>query len=118
MARTDIPVNEIVRAGIADWEVTPVMADYANGMQFDNNGKIWVEITNNSGADQDVTFPSPLVTDGLAVADFVVTVTDNTIARHGPILTTTYNQEGNVVYVDLDTTGLEFAAYKLSTATL
>lgn len=114
MSRVNLPINEIVRDGL---QATAIPGDYSLGHVFDNNGRIFLEIANNNGTtNQDVTFLSTLDADGLEVADLVVTITDGDMVKHGPFKTQTFNQAGDVVHIDIDSTGLEFTAYKLATS--
>jgi hypothetical protein len=50
MARTNVPVNVISRAGVKNSDITPVTGDSTNNHQLANNGNCWLEAKNTNGA--------------------------------------------------------------------
>ncbi len=111
MARTVLTVQEIARTGIVP---AYVAGDATNDHEFVNDGKTFVHVKNGGGAPIDVVFQTPGSVDGLAVADRTVSVGAGAEKMIGPFPTTTYNQSGGKVYLDLtvDTT-VTLAAFKI-----
>lgn len=111
MARTALTVQTISRSGIAP---SYASGDAANGHQFSNNGKTFLHVKNGGGSSITVTIQTPGSVDGLAVADRTVTVANGAEKMIGPFPTTTYNQSGGLVYVDLSAdTSVTLAAFYL-----
>ena len=113
MARTTLTVNQISLAG-----VTPSYgaADNVNGMQFANNGEVWLHIKCTGAGACTVTLTTPLQIGGVDMVDPTVTVPITTGDKIiGPFSPQVFNQAGGVVYVDFSTgTGVTVAAFKLS----
>jgi hypothetical protein len=116
MARTQIPVTTITRAGIAPSAGTD--ADMTDGMYIAaNNGRIYVEIVSTDAGAQTVGFEIPTEVDGIAVDDKVVTIPAGATRKAGPWPTGTYNQEDDSINVNpsIDGATLKISAYKLPT---
>ena len=110
MARDILTVQEIVRTGL-----NPSLSagDSANGHEFVNDGKTYVEVVNGGGSPIVVTIPTPGSIDGLAIADRTVSVPAGETRKIGPF-PNTYNQSGGLVYIDLDDdTSVTLGAFKL-----
>ena len=97
MARGVLTVQQIARAGL----VPAYVAGDALGHEFLNDGKTFVHVKNGSASPITVTIPTPGQVDGLDVAERTVSVAATSEKIIGPFPTTTYNQSGNKVYVDL-----------------
>ena len=111
MARGVLTVQEIARAGL-----TPAYGagDAVNGHEFLNDGKTFVHIKNGSASPITVTIPTPGKVDGLDVAERTVSVLATSEKLIGAFPTTTYNQSGNKVYIDLsDATTVTLGAFKI-----
>lgn len=115
MARTEIPVTSIVRAGAS--QPAAVYADITNNHQVkDNTGRTFLELVNVSNAGSvNVTFDIPYQLDGdLTVADLIVALSPGAVKYAGPWKTTYFNQATeSAVYFDVGSTGISFRAYKL-----
>lgn len=92
MARTVLTVQDIVRTGL---EATYSAGDDVNGHSFDNTGENVVLHVKNGVTAVNVTIITPNTTDGLALADRVVTVPDSGERMIGPF--------PNAVYGTIDT---------------
>lgn len=116
MPRTEIPVTESSRGGVAPPAATN--ADMTNGMFIAaNNGRIWLQIVSSDGATQTVGFAIPGDVDGVAIDDKVVSIPAGTTKDGvGPWLTGTYNQEDDELHINPSVGGatLKFRAYRLS----
>lgn len=115
MARTEIPVTEVVRAGIQKPATTN--SDMTNGMFFTgNDGTIWLEVENTDSVDHnfDVVASPTYTADGLVVSNLTETVPAGEIWEFGPFKTATFRQniDGDV-FIDPDVnTMLKFIATK------
>lgn len=108
-ARTLIPIQDLVRAGL-----TPTYTSVTStaGGYFQNDGTVFLRIVNTAVDPATVTIPTSKTIDSLALADLTMTVAATTgekITDFFPI--DTYNQTGNVVYVDTTVT-VTIAAFK------
>lgn len=82
-----LTVQEISRSGLG-----PTYASAAGGGDtFANDGRTMVHIKNGGGAPITLTAVTPLVVDGLAVADLTVTVTNGQERMVGPFPVGTFN---------------------------
>ena len=112
MARTLIPTNTVVRAGIAP---ALTAGDDANEMYFVNDGRTFLYVLNTGGA-SNLTFITPGTVDALAIGDRTVAVAiDATEGMFiGPFPPNIYNQSDGTVYVDIDDdTTLTLEAFRL-----
>jgi len=117
MPRVDVPVTEIVRAGVAPPAETN--ADVANGHHISNDGRVVLLARNSdAGGAHNVTIQTPGTIDGLAVADRVVSLPLSSSKYIGPFPTGVYNQQGvaadaDRIYVDVDHATLRLTALRL-----
>lgn len=113
MARTEIPVTTIARAGVEP--VTQTDSDATNGMLVaSNNGRVFVEIESADAGPQDVDFLISVLVDGQTVVPRTVTIPAGETRLVGPFPQSDYNQDDRSLYIDpaVDTT-LKFRAYML-----
>lgn len=113
MARLVLTVTPITTAGVAPPAAQDgVAADDA--VIEDNDGRIYLEVTNGGGSPTDVTIVTSFTRDGLALADVVVTVPNGATRLIGPFSPSTFNQPNSQdVHVDFTTNDLDFRAYRL-----
>lgn len=116
MARSQIVVTDIVRAGTAP--ITQTTADSTNKHYFINSdGLVFLEIVSTDAGSQTVTVEaSPTFTaDGLTVSGLVITVAAGATALAGPFKVSTFKQNSSYdVYVDPSvSTTLKFRAWRL-----
>lgn len=107
MARTELTVQQMTRAGLA---ATFTAGDATNGHQFKNDGYtfLWVVATTNATV---VTVIHPGTVDGLGVADQTVSLGTNSEKLIGPFPARFNQGSTNYVYVDLSVdTGVTLAA--------
>lgn len=71
MPRTTLAIQPTTRDGLA---AVYSAADAANGNEFPNTGSEVIHVKNTSASPVTLTIPTPLVIDGLAVADRTVTI--------------------------------------------
>ena len=124
MARTDLTVTEIDRAGV-DLEATYEAAN-ADGEALLNNGATWVVVKNGNASTRTVTIKTNGRTvDGLTLPDDTVDVAQNEEMMIGPFERDTFNQKSGAVetgasdegkvYLNFDAvTDLEICALRLS----
>lgn len=101
MARVQIPVTLIVRAGIAVGSWT--LLDPANGNYFlQPDGGVELEFVNLDGVDRTITMISSLTVDDLAVDDLPIPIPAGGSVISGGFRRKTFNQEfvDGSVYVD------------------
>jgi hypothetical protein len=111
MARVALTVQEIARTGIVP---AYVAGNATDDHEFVNDGKTFLHVKNGGVAPIDVILQTPGTVDGLAVADRTVSVANASEKMIGPFPTTTYNQAGGKVYVDLTVdTSVTLAAFKI-----
>lgn len=91
MSRTELTVTTITRTGVDS--AATLEAANADGEAVVNNGATFIEVLNTDAADCDVTVVSPRTVDGLAVADLVVTVSQNERMMIGPFPKDTFNNQ-------------------------
>jgi len=115
MPRIDVPVTDVVRAGVAP--PTEVTGDAANNHIVTNDGRVFLVARNSAATTtRNVTIQTPGTVDGLAVADRVVAVPISSSKYIGPFPTATYNQSGSdqgKLYVDVDNAELRLLAFRL-----
>ena len=121
MARSEIPVVEVIRDGVT--AVAPVISDAVNHHYFKGNeGKTWLEIESTDAGTQTVSvLASPrMETDGLEVLPHEFDCPPGTVTKAGPWRMRTFNQdagEGSVfVNVPVSTT-LKLRAFYMEPAT-
>ncbi len=101
MARTSLTAQSIARAGIIH---TFAAVDQPNGNQFLNvDERAFLYVKNGGGGAVNVTVPTPVTVDGLAVADLVVNIGAGVNKLIGPFPRQYYNQTDGMVYIDYDT---------------
>lgn len=103
MARLDLPVTEITRAG-ADAAGSPGNAD---GHMFANRGREFLEVENVGAAARVVTVVTPRTIGGLDVAELVVNVPAGGRRLIGPFPGVTFDQprasaDAGKVYVNYE----------------
>jgi hypothetical protein len=113
MARTEIPITEVVRAGVE--QPTQVSSDMTNGMFFSpNDGTIFLEVENTDSIDHDFdVVASPTYTaDGLVVSNLALTVPAGEVWEFGPFKVATFRQniDGDVFINPDVNTMLKFRA--------
>lgn len=111
MARTAIPVTTIIRAGVNKPAITA--GDSVNGHQFSNVGVTFIEAKNTDVATRSLTLITPVQTDGLDVADLVISILAGQTWMIGPFSSQTFNQTGDLVYIDIAQSTWEFRAFKI-----
>lgn len=115
MARSQIVVTDIVRAGLAAGVVR--IADAVNGHYFvGNDGNVFFEVINN-GAPATLTLNSPLEVDELGVSELVIDIPAGTTLA-GNFKRRTFNQSTDgTVWVDPSASGqMEIRAYRATPA--
>lgn len=111
MPRTALTVTTITRTGVA--RPAQEVGDVANGNSIaGNDGRIFLEITNDDAATQTVTFQTPGTVDGLAIADLVISLLAGDVKLVGPLTPGTFNQSDGLVYVDPSDADLKFRVYR------
>jgi hypothetical protein len=115
LARTQIPVTAVVKAGVA--QPSQTSSDFTNGMYFINDGATFLEIVSTDAGTQTVVIQTGKTVDGYALADQTITLLTGAAKVVGPFTTGTFNQPAasTQVYVDpsINTT-LKFRAYSVS----
>jgi hypothetical protein len=120
LARSEIAVTEIVRAG-----VTPISQTTANATDdhyVANTGDVFLEVVSTDAGEQTVTIVAnpDLSSDGLTVSDLVLTVGAGVTKLFGPFRTRTFKQaaDSDRMYVNPSvSTTLKFRAYRLQAVT-
>lgn len=111
MARGTLTVQDITVAG-----TTPsYSAGSADGHQFANDGKTFVQVKNTGAGACTVTIQAPTKVGGLSLtAPTVVVPITSGDKQIGPFDPTLFNQVGGLVYVDLSaTSGVTLGAFRL-----
>jgi len=96
MARTAINYQQIARTGLE----AVYAAAVADGAKFANDGRMFVDVVNDSASDVTVTVQTPGTVDGLAIAERTVVVTAGESRKIGPFQPNIYNQSDGMVYMD------------------
>lgn len=118
MARTNVPITNITRAG-DDPEVSETIPDETDDAMFQNDGNTFLWARNTGVGSHIVTVQTPQMIAGLAVAEMTVTIPAAGKRLIGPFPTETFNQQSGAdvgkVYVDVDGTGIEmrYKAYRM-----
>lgn len=106
MARTALPVTEVVPTGVAP-AATPGTVD---GHYFDNRGEEILVIKNTGAGVHVVTVQTPRTVEGLTVAEQTNSIAAGATEYMGPFDQRTFNQGGanrGRVFVDYDATQSE-----------
>ena len=112
MARTELTVQAIVRAG----DEPTYEAANSDGEEFDNTGKQFLHIKNGSGGSITITIVTPGTVDegDLAVADRTIAIPAGKERMIGPFPPATYNQSDETVDVNFSgVTSLTIGAFSL-----
>jgi hypothetical protein len=91
MARATLTPQQIVRTGLLH---TFAAVDAGNGNEFANDGFCFLYVKNGSGGSINVTIPTQVTVDNLAVADQVVAVGAGANKLIGPFPPSLYNVGG------------------------
>jgi hypothetical protein len=112
MARTTLTTQQIARTGVIH---TFGAVDQPNGNQFLNvDERVFIYVKNASGGAVNVTIPTPITIDDLAVGDRVVNIAAGVNKLIGPFPRQYYNQTDGMVYIDYDTgTSVTIAVIRL-----
>lgn len=123
MARSVIPVTDILREGIEAGAVAQVTADATNDHYIAvNDGRVFLEVASTDAGVQTVEIepnPSPGGTfDGLTIANLVLTVPAGETWLFGPFKTYTFQQDADgMMHINPSvSTTLKFRAYALPAA--
>ncbi len=116
MARTLVPITEIVRSGATPPSAT--VADATNDHYFTgNDGRVYLEIVSTDAGAQTVTVKAAptFSADGLTVGDLVISIPAGATRRAGPFRVSTFKQNASAdVYFDPSvSTTLTFRAWRL-----
>jgi hypothetical protein len=111
MARTDLTVNDITRAGIVD--PTPVAADVANGNSVGNDGRIVLRVknTNGSATTRTLTVALNVSVDGQAVTARSYPVAAGVTRWIGPFDTSNY---GTSIALNGDNAELQITPFRIA----
>jgi hypothetical protein len=90
MARTNLPLHQIVRAGAV--EPAAVAGDAVNGHSFNNDGKVFLQLENTGATSRNFTMHLVTTVDGQAVADRVIAVAAGVIKKVGPFPVSQYGK--------------------------
>lgn len=109
MARVNIPVTNLSRAGVADAAETN--GDSVNNHSVANDGKVWIEVRNADASNpHSATVKIQDTVDGQAVSSKVYPLAATTKRRIGPWPVKDY---GTTLQVDVDSAQLKLTAYHL-----
>lgn len=116
MSRAALTPTNVTRTGE---DIATLSAANADGYAVSNDGATWFEAANSDAGTVTITVQTPRTIDGLAVAEYTITVAQNERQIFGPFPRDTFNQSSGAdkgkVYVDFSAvTGLTFGAYRLS----
>jgi hypothetical protein len=114
MARTTVPVVDLTMAGISVGSGTgETDGDVANGMDFVNDGNVFLHVRNTDATSKNVGLKCPLLIDGNAVADFTSAVSSGAEELIGPFPVSVMQQSNGRVNFDVNSTLLKIKAYRL-----
>lgn len=110
MARGNLPLTQISRAGVAPASEVP--GDAVNGHQMTNDGKAFVIVRNSNGGStaRIVTFHVPGTIDGQSATPRAVSIAAGATEYFGPFPANTY---GRAVLIDVAHADLKLSAYHL-----
>lgn len=112
MARTQIPVTLMTRAGVT--EALQVLANLTEGNYFANDGQTAIQMENTDGSAHNVGFAIFTTVDGSSVADKNVALPASIKYKwSGPYPIATYNRTDNTVYVNPDSPLIKFRAFQI-----
>lgn len=120
MARTSIPITNVIRAGVS--QPSSVFANLTEGMKIENNdGRMWVEMANVSNASSvNITTDVPkLYDEDLTITDIIVALAPAGVKLMGPWKPSIFNRSAvagateESVYIDVSSTGVSFKGYRL-----
>jgi hypothetical protein len=100
MARLQLTVNDITRAGALFPGTYAQTLAIADGAKYRNSGREWLRIGNASGGNATITIPIPRLLDGAAVASKSYTLANNSYFYLPPFPTDTYNYSDEMVYIN------------------
>jgi hypothetical protein len=124
MARSQLTVTEVVRAGVTQPAVQnsdPTNDHYIESTDADDTW--WIEANNTSGTTRTITVTAnpSLSSDGLTVSDYSNTITTGVVELMGPFKLGTFKQtaDSNRVYVNVDGSAADvlFRVYKITPVT-
>lgn len=98
LARTVLTPTSVVLAGVGETMTT----SSGDGMQFVNNNATWVRIDNSYTETITATFITPREINGLPIDDLDVAVEAGQVMLAGPFPGDTFNNAGNLVYIDFN----------------
>lgn len=102
MARLDLPIQSVSRAGM---DLTFTVISTADDAEFVNNGNIMIAIRNNTGGNVNAIFPYTKKLDGRALEDKVIVIAAATMVFIGPFPPEYYNMQNGKVNVNTNTPG-------------
>lgn len=110
MARVNLPLTEITRAGVAAG--AEVTGDATNHHSFSNDGRVFLLVRNSNGAStaRTVTITVPGTVDGQSVTARTVTIAAAASRYIGPFPKAVY---GGTVLVNVDHAELKLTAYHI-----
>ncbi|MGW1998486.1 hypothetical protein [Embleya sp. NPDC001921] len=109
MARVNVPVTLITRAGVQPG--TPVVGDATNNHIVVNNGRTWLEVENAGATSRVLTINIAKTVDGQTPAAKTYSLAAGAFRRIGPFPTDIYGASINVDVAHLD---LKLTAYTLN----
>lgn len=98
LARAVLTPTSITLAGVEETMTT----SSGEGMQFVNNNATWVRIDNSYSETITATFITPREINGLPIEDLDVAVEAGEVMLSGPFPGDTFNNAGNLVYIDFN----------------
>ena len=114
MARTDLPVTNIIRTGVGN-PGTLVAGDETLNHEFVNDGRTIIAVLKTGGACI-MTFQTPGTVDSKDIAQLLITpgVHATKVTMIGPFPPSIYNQTDGTVYIDIDDeTTFSLGAFRL-----
>jgi archaellum component FlaG (FlaF/FlaG flagellin family) len=109
MARVNVPVTEITRAGIVP--ATEVNGDATNNHYIANDGATWLEVRNAGASSRTLTKVINVTIDGNAVTNPTVTLAASAVKKVGPFPIATY---GSTFNFNVDHADIKITAYRLA----
>lgn len=111
MARVNLPLTEIARAGVAPG--AEVNGDAVNNHEFSNDGRVFLLVRNSGAGARTVTFKFQKTVDGQAVTSRAVAMGAGVSRYFGPFPVVDY---GSTPQVDVEHAELKLTAYHLGAA--
>lgn len=109
MARVNVPVISITRAGVDD--AAPVPGDTTDQHAVDNSGDMWIEVDNVGVSSHTLSALFPHTVDGVTVDPKTWTIPAGERRRIGPFPIRFY---GSTLQLDVDSSELELSAYRVA----